>query len=346
MDENLVGYLLNALDPDTEREVEAHVRAHPELQARLERLRAALAPLEADREPPAPPPGLVFRTLGRVAEMHAHDLANRADKPDEEEAASGFRETVPGPSAWESLPAAPPIVPMQRDLAPRSWWRRADVLVAAGLLIAVLTLAIPRLQTMREGEQVEACKFNLHGYHQRLVDYSQRHEGQFPDIAAQPYPRNVAGMFVPLFSEVDSGEAAPVSVRCPGNGGHLPPRWSLKELEALPEDEFNRRAPHLVSCYAYTLGYQDEKGRHHGLRRQSNEHLPIVADGPPPDDRGNSPNHGGKGQNILYVGGHVRFLTAPTGGIDGDHIYLNHHHQPRAGRHPHDSVLGASDDRP
>ena len=40
----------------------------------------------------------------------------------------------------------------------------------------------------------------------------------------------------------------------------------------------------------------------------------------------NSPNHGGRGQNVLYVGGNVKWLTAPTMptiGCENDDIYLN-----------------------
>ena len=36
MDENLVGYLLDALDPETQREVEQHLETEPAAQSRLE----------------------------------------------------------------------------------------------------------------------------------------------------------------------------------------------------------------------------------------------------------------------------------------------------------------------
>src|SRR5262249_17326252 len=54
--ENLLGYLLNALDENIHREVEAHLATSTEAQGRLELLRQALAPLAADRKD-APPPG-------------------------------------------------------------------------------------------------------------------------------------------------------------------------------------------------------------------------------------------------------------------------------------------------
>ena len=45
---------------------------------------------------------------------------------------------------------------------------------------------------------------------------------------------------------------------------------------------------------------------------------------------GNSINHGG-GQNVLFVGGHVRWCTQPTVGVENDHIYLNQRRVIQAG---------------
>ena len=53
--------------------------------------------------------------------------------------------------------------------------------------------------------------------------------------------------------------------------------------------------------YAYTLGYRDGDDVA-GLRRDSGDLLPILADRPAAGD-GNSPNHDGAGQNVLYIGG-------------------------------------------
>ena len=63
MDEHLVGYLLKALDSDTERQVGDYLRASPEGRTRLELLRQALEPLEADKEEIDPPADLHLRTL-------------------------------------------------------------------------------------------------------------------------------------------------------------------------------------------------------------------------------------------------------------------------------------------
>ena len=67
----------------------------------------------------------------------------------------------------------------------------------------------------------------------------------------------------------------------------------------------------------------------------------IAAEGP-----GNSLNHGGGGQNVLYIGGNVRYVTTRTVGIGGDDIYVNLHQRVLAGVTPSDTVLGASDASP
>jgi hypothetical protein len=60
--------------------------------------------------------------------------------------------------------------------------------------------------------------------------------------------------------------------------------------------------------------------------------------------RGSSANHGG--QNVLYIGGNVRFHKTPAAGRDQDHIFMNRLHQVAAGVDRDDTVLGLSADRP
>src|SRR6476659_8752748 len=112
MEELFVGYLLNALNEREQRDVDAYLAAHPEARQKLALLEQALAPLAADRDvADAPPPLLAERTLALVAE---HICA--PEKPP------------------EPLPMAPPV-PRHSLSGGRSWWRRADVMVAASLLI-------------------------------------------------------------------------------------------------------------------------------------------------------------------------------------------------------------------
>jgi hypothetical protein len=319
MDDNLVGYLLHSLDPEDHRAVEAELQARPELRARLDLLERALSPLAADRDGPAPPPGL---WLGAVARMAEHRC--------------------------RSLPAAPPPTPYQRS--GRSWRtpRRADLLVAAGLLLVLGGLAAPGLARLwRSYENRSLCANNLRVLSNGLHVYSDSHSGTFPGFDADG-SRSVAGSFVPVLH--DAG-ALPVNANlvCPAEASRAqPPRHHVPDLDDLfrnRREEFDRTAPELAGSYAYSLGYQDGRGLQQ-LRPGDDDARPIVADRVPCLAPGNSPNHGGSGQNVLYVGGHVRWHTNRNAGVGGDDIYLNQKNEPSAGLGRDDSVLGCSEMSP
>src|SRR6516165_4532341 len=119
MDENLVGYLLNALEPDEQREVEVTLQEYPETRNRLEALRQALDHLAVDSEGDDPPAGLWVRTLARVAEHRCREL-----------------------------PRAPTRLAFPSALG-RSPWQRMDVAVAAGILLCFGLLVPPALNFVR-----------------------------------------------------------------------------------------------------------------------------------------------------------------------------------------------------
>jgi prepilin-type processing-associated H-X9-DG protein len=323
MDENLVGYLLNALDADEHRAVEAHLEASPAARERLDALRHALEPLAADRADIEPPPDLARRTLARLA----------GDPCD--------------------LPRAPTVSRGRAAGHGGAFWRRADVLVAACLLLTVLGLGIPWVASLvRRPDglaQRIACAENLQQFYVGLKTYSDLHGRKFPDVAnADAPPRNVAGMVVPILRDAGALPAG-VSVRCPANGDCLPCAWTLADLRKMPPEQFRLHAPSLASCYAYSLGHRAGDGLV-GLgfdADKPNHRLPIMADCPPVDPtQGNSPNHGGTGQNVLYVDGHVEWCPTRTVGLDGDDIYLNRQRRVAPGVDWTDSVLGRSEASP
>jgi hypothetical protein len=318
MEENLVGYLLKSLDTETQKQVEASLQTSPELRGRLELLERALAPLGADAEKPEPPPGLVLGTLALVAEHQCR-----------------------------KLPPAPPPPRSQRETGSRPWLRRADVLVAAMLLVVfggICSSGIVHL--WRDYHARTDCKNNLAVIGRGLQTYCDGHDGNFPRVEEQG-PRSIAGIFVPILC--DSGTLSPkVSLICPARGGEALKCRSVQELEQLyanDPEEYLREARRLAGNYAYTLGYRDENG-HHGLRCDSGGMLPIMADRLESLQQANSPNHGGDGQNVLFLGGQVIWFTRRTVGVNGDDIFMNWDHQILAGKSLEDTVLGPSESRP
>ena len=316
MDENLVGYLLNALDDDTRRGVESYLRTNPEARFKLARLRERLAPLAADRDTIEPPPGLARATLARL---------RRA----------------------ETLPAAPRV--SAAAVGGRSWWRRADVLAAAASLLIAVGIGVAWLASARQRSDILACQDNLRRLHGALMAYSElRPDKAFPRVEAEG-PRAVAGVFIPQL--VDAGTLGQdVSVSCPARGRRPAPSEPgqvrrLEELYTTNRPAYTQAVKEVAGCYAYSLGYRDESGLH-GLRRGAGDLLPILADCPPfheGAEGGNSMSHGGGGQNVLTIGGSVRFCTTRTVGLGGDDIYLNRQQRVLAGLYPTDTVLAVSD---
>jgi prepilin-type processing-associated H-X9-DG protein len=323
MEENLVGYLLNALDDEPQRQVEASLRESPELRAHLERLERALAPLAADRETPEPPPGLALSALARIAEYQCRKL------PD-----------APAAPRSQSLPAN------------RSWLRRPDVLVAALLLIVLGGIGSSSLiHLWRDYHGRTQCRNNLFLIWGGLRRYCEVHNGNFP-LVEEKGAHGVAGIFMPILG--DSGVlGSEVSIACPAQERRPPQSLSVREMEDLyasNPNQFLQEARSLAGGYAYSLGYRDTDG-YHGLRCDTVETdrlklLPIVADRLESLMQLNSANHGGTGQNVLYLDGHVEWRTNRHAGINGDDIFVNRHDQLLAGEDREDTVLGPGDASP
>ncbi len=318
MEENLLGYLLDALDPETHRETEKYLETHPEAQEKLRLLRQSLEPLSWDHDGFAPPEGLIVKTVGRVAEFCC-------------------REVPPAPEPPKSPPATLRFPPL----------RRIDVLVAATLLLAILGVGFPWIIHVREEHKKMVCQQNLEEIYVGLTGYSKNHQNEFPNLEkiAKP-PRNVAGLVVPfLIAKEHLGDD--FVIRCPGTQtGPLPVTY--QEAMNMPEEEFLQQADNLTPGYGYTLGYRDADGIYHGYScSNQNPNLILMADAPPPNPiEGNSLNHGRRGQNLLFVNGNVKFQTVPKSFFQDDDLYLNKAKKQKAGQGLHDIVIGHSRARP
>src|SRR5581483_10872326 len=304
MDNELVGYLLDGLDERAKRDVEAQLQTSPEARQQLAQLRQVLEPLAADKEPAPPPAGLVVRTLTRVAEHIC--------------------------SEERELPRAPTLK-FEAPAASRRWWHRADAVIAACLLLTALGVLLPAMLRLRSSSTVVACQNNLRQFWVALQTYRDQHHS-YPDLESLPEPRDVAGMVVPILA--DAGALpADASIRCPGNGGPLACQVTLADLRMMSLEQFRTQAPLLSGSYAYSLGYRDEGGTYHspGRNPQRPELVPLMADRIADDADGtaNSGNHGGAGQNVLYLDGSVRWLVSRV--IVDDDLYLNRQNLVAAG---------------
>lgn len=312
---DLAGYLLEMLDPDERAAVAARLAADPEFAARYAELRAALPP-HADHEPPAE---LSLRTLARVAEFV---VATEPRPPSNPTPVEVIAADV-APDRARRLPVTDR--PEARTLGGRF---RVELLVAAGIAFLGVGLASTFVMKVRQQSDVTACQSNLRTLHHGLTGYADTNAGRLPQVGTEAYP--VAGSFVAALA--DAGQC-PVGFRaaCPAVGG-------------APVADARAVATTAVG-YAYTLGHRGAEGLVMGPRRLpdgENDLMPICADIPV----GTAAAPHSHGQNVLFAGGHVRFATVPTVGVNGDDIYRNLLGRVAAGVDRADAVLGVGTDRP
>ena len=314
MQPDLVGYLWQCLDADEHRRVSEQLDADPKLRDDLAALRERLAPLESDREPEPAPAGLAFDTLARVAEHVCRD---------------------------RQLPKAPPVT--RTAGSDRPWRRRIDVAVAASVLLTSLAILLPTVLAWQERAGRARCQDNLRAMWTGLKEYQTEHR-RLPDPGSVSRP--VAGMVAPLLRD---GGLLPRDAHlvCPATKVSDSVGMSVADLDKLPRNQFDEIAPRLLPGYAYSLGYRDPDGTLHSVDTMDidAQQLPIIADSPAVIPTvGNSPNHVGHGQNLLFMDGHADFRTTRMLGTGDalDDIYLNKHNVAKAGVDARDVVLGSS----
>jgi len=318
--EQLLGYLLGALDEAEQASIEEQLERDPRLRLELAEMREMLRPLEASRDEFAPPPGLASRTCQRV--FSAPELSAVLPPP----------EHVPVPSV------APTVV------LPSFHW--SDVTAGATVFFLALILLLPAIQSSRFAGQLEVCQDNLRKIGFALENYSQRHAGYFPAIPAKG-KLAAAGVYAPTL--LRSGLLTePQSLICPAAAQRdqrsltIP---SLDELESASEEEASQLRCSMGGSYGYSLGYL-----HHGeYRSTQNLHratFALAADAPSAHQDHQSPNHANQGQNVLFEDGRVQFLRSSQLIEGGDDIFVNDNQEVAAGLHLNDAVIAPREARP
>jgi hypothetical protein len=319
VEEQLLGHLLGALDSAEEEQVVARVRTDPELRRELARVREWLEPLEAGREDFDPPVGLAERTCRAVAL--------------EVESAAAVRRRPMNPVA-----AAP-------DSAGRFRW--VDVAAAAGVFAAASLLLLPAIQSSRFNAQLLACQDNLRQVGVGMIGYTWYHNGYFPGATASGR-LSAAGLCGPIL--VRDGLVADGRVFvCPasplaGRAGFRMPLF--EELQAASQDKLEGLIRLAGGSYGFPLGHIHD-GIYQGPKNLGRGYFAIVADvpGSDPSNGRQSLNHGGRGENVLFECGAVRFVTSSRPFPQADDFYVNDFGLVGPGAHLDDSVVGPSEAR-
>jgi hypothetical protein len=311
--ENLIGYLLGALEPQEKAQVDRQLEQDESLRQELTALQKRLAPLLGNKDHLVPPAELAQRCCDYVY------------------------------SRAEVMPTA--LSPIASSTAVRSRWSWLELSVAGAIAAAVAVFLLPNIYQSQIQSQILACQNNLKDIGYSAADYSERNGGYYP--AVQPGDRiNAAGMWAPTLVSQNYVPQGGKTFVCPGSqqadlpGFHVP---TIDELQAMKAKELAAVLPQLSGSYAITLGYHDNAdGRYRLQKDQHREHFAVAADRPGKNGT-NSPNHGGRGQDVLFDDGHVQWLTTPEIGADGDNIFVNGNHLIEAGIHSNDAVIAPSD---
>jgi hypothetical protein len=234
------------------------------------------------------------------------------------------------------------------DFAPsRLPFRLADLAVAALVLGASLLTLAPALQRAHLLQNQMACASNLQRLGQGIHGFVSTH-GHYP-YPAEDCVTPAAGIYASVLNDnrllrdtsaldcpcngPDAITSVPPQVAfCSDGSGQGTARSFLKNLD-----------------YSYNIGYSVER-KPCKIPREVHGEYPILADRPNTDDAGtvlpgNSKNHGGRGQNVFFSGGHVRWLNSRKLGDQDQDIFVNRRSELQPGMDDHDAVIGPTGTR-
>jgi hypothetical protein len=318
--ELLLGRLLGALEEEENELLDARLATDPEYRKELVLMHRLLEPLDRRRVEFAPPPGLAQRTCQMVFEHTSRPLSLENGKK------------------------------LRPQITPPSWTGRMtklDMVMAATVLVAATMLIFPAISNSRFSARRAACQDNLRDLGGALTKYSQAKDGYFPVIPTRG-KLATAGIYAPMLFQNNlitdvSRVVCPDSTLAANRNSFTIPTY--KELEIAPQSKIVDLRPTLGGSYGYNLGYTRD-GNYYPTKNLGRDNFAIMSDSPSDKPEHRSDNHGGMGQNVLFEGGNVRFLTSTKPDGSGDDIFANDDGQVAAGLHRNDSVIGSSQASP
>ncbi|HEY7087028.1 MAG TPA: type II secretion system protein [Tepidisphaeraceae bacterium] len=231
-----------------------------------------------------------------------------------------------------------------------------ELLVLIGILIVLLSIFVPYVLYLQEGSRRTACAWNLAQIRDALQAYRNNY-GSFPRVVNDPQRPNGYAAFTGAFDPNPFAPDSAVSpndvtaslwllVRtklitdlsvfvCPSSPDYRDQLVDANGKPVAPEQRSNFRSWHNLS-YSYALPFSSAPGFTFGdtasadfaLLADRNPGVLVPASAPPQElAKGNSPNHGGAGQNVVHLPGYTWFDRTPYCGVWGssklsrDNIY-------------------------
>jgi prepilin-type processing-associated H-X9-DG protein len=326
-DDQLLGYLLRALEPEEMLEVERQLQANPRLRARLDQLEAMLEPLSELNEEFTPPPDLVQRTLQAV------DTAR--DNP--EWAEPSLLPAVAKTSERSNVGLSEMKVLKADDAW--SWWDSGFTVCAVAALLAML---FPALYQTREQARAATCQDQLRQLGGMLIGYAAASPDQrVPNLDASGREA-FAGVYSVRLKGAGLLEEDGL-VWCPTDpvGMVVPEVPDPATLATADEQSLGRWQLQAGGRYAYNLGVL-EGNQYRAPRLRNLSHFALMSDVVRAD--GMAPHPGVI--NILYEDGHVERVGMHSVALRADHPFLNRARRREAGLDAFDAVLGPSSTPP
>lgn len=158
--QQLLGYLLGALD-DCERErIDERLAKDPDLEAELAQAEESLGPLRTVRVSHRPPPGLAARTC-RMVFAYSEAFTGRVIE--------GFAARRPARERARAM--SPAAVPPSSTAT----WGWSDLVVAASVFLAIAGLIFPAIQSSRTNLRLAACQNNMRDIGLTQAQFQQAH---------------------------------------------------------------------------------------------------------------------------------------------------------------------------
>jgi prepilin-type processing-associated H-X9-DG protein len=329
MRDDLIGFVLGALDADEQASIQRRVEQDQELQRQVQWVERSLRPLAPLRTEVPPPVGLAARTCECLL------FGTRAA------------------SSFTTDEAVTPRVPVSPASIAAAWgservegygearqWTLADFVVAAGVCLAAACLFFPALSNSRYNMQLAGCQNNMRRLANSFALFSENSGGYFPVIPARGNA-SFAGAYAPMLATKGLIDDSRVT-NCPSKGNTLVLTLTLNDIARAQGSQLVRLHRIAGGDYAYRFGYV-HRGRLHGIRNRRDANTPILADAPLEHLRNAAITTHARGQNVLYADGHVVYQTARIRpGSQKDDLFYNDRGYVRAGLHANDSVLAPS----
>jgi len=216
----------------------------------------------------------------------------------------------------------------RRAVHPTFSLRELGVAAAAVLLIAVAL--IPPLRQARHTAIATQCASNVGRIGSGMLAYANAYDDYLPaadgktrrwlptDADSQAFSNSAV-----LYRLIRGGYVSNTAFRCPAGGSDT--------FQATADMTDFPAAKYISYSYQHTLGSR-------GLRVSDPQlqtvmaRMAILADSTPLFEDGkfirrnvtgkSSPNHGGRGQNVLFIDRHVEWTKTPDVGVDDDNIFM------------------------